>query len=217
MNHASATRDFMTSRYLLGELSEHERAEFEEHYFDCAECAADVRAAYAFAANAREVLSVPAVPARPARLSLFGVWNWRVAGFAAVNLAVLASLGYESLWRIPELRRQLLNSETPRIAQEVIVPPAARGAGPVVTVHGSGMLEPVFDLPQKFESYAYEIADASGIQQRLKGDLGAASGDQLKMIIPLAGLKPGNYVLVLRGQQGSASQEIARLRFEVQP
>ena len=54
----------MTTRYVLDELTGQEREEFEEHYFNCAECAADVRAAFAFAANARAVLRESPEPAR---------------------------------------------------------------------------------------------------------------------------------------------------------
>lgn len=216
MNHMTAIRELMTSRYFLGELSEQEREEFEQHYFDCPECAADVRAAYTFTANAREVLSAPVV-AEPAPRPLFGFWNWRFAPLAVLNFALLASFSYDSFWRIPELRRQLRRAETPQIAQEVMVPPGARGASAAVNVHVSGgMLEPVFDLPQRFESYSYEITGPSG-GQKLNGNLAAPSDDQLKLIIPLAGLNPGSYVLLLHGRQGSTSQEIARLAFQVQP
>jgi hypothetical protein len=42
MRHKDAIRDNAVERYLLGEMTEDQRAIFEEHYFDCPVCAADV-------------------------------------------------------------------------------------------------------------------------------------------------------------------------------
>jgi len=44
MDHDVVVRQQMTEKYLLDELSPTERDEFEEHFFDCADCAIDVRA-----------------------------------------------------------------------------------------------------------------------------------------------------------------------------
>ena len=45
MNHQRATTTSAAERYLLDEMTAEEREEFEEHYFSCAECAEDMRAA----------------------------------------------------------------------------------------------------------------------------------------------------------------------------
>ena len=42
MRHKDAIRDNAVERYLLGEMTEDQRAIFEEHYFDCPVCAVDV-------------------------------------------------------------------------------------------------------------------------------------------------------------------------------
>ena len=44
MTHADAIRTLAVERYLLDEMPEIERFAFEEHFFDCAECADDLRA-----------------------------------------------------------------------------------------------------------------------------------------------------------------------------
>lgn len=56
MNHAEALQSQCTERYLLGEMSSEEQLEFEEHFFDCRECADDVKAAVAFTDNTRALL-----------------------------------------------------------------------------------------------------------------------------------------------------------------
>ena len=48
MNHQDATQSMAVEKYVLNELTPELRAEFEEHYFECAECAMDLRATTAF-------------------------------------------------------------------------------------------------------------------------------------------------------------------------
>src|SRR5580700_639342 len=56
MDHDAVVRQKMTERYLLNELDPEARDEFEEHYFDCAECAADVHAGAVFVEQSKVVL-----------------------------------------------------------------------------------------------------------------------------------------------------------------
>ena len=53
MTHADALRTLAAERYLLDEMSEIEKFAFEDHFFDCAECADDVRAGSAMRAGAK--------------------------------------------------------------------------------------------------------------------------------------------------------------------
>lgn len=56
MNHQKVAQTKMVERYLLGELADSERNEFEEHYFSCAKCAEEVVMAVKFVDNARRPL-----------------------------------------------------------------------------------------------------------------------------------------------------------------
>ncbi len=56
MDHNEALRLHAVEKYALGELPASLRNEFEEHYFECEECAEDVRAAAEFVDNVRAVL-----------------------------------------------------------------------------------------------------------------------------------------------------------------
>jgi len=56
MDHNGAIRLQAAVKYVLGELSQAQRDEYEEHYFDCAECAVDIKALATFADTAREVM-----------------------------------------------------------------------------------------------------------------------------------------------------------------
>ena len=64
MNHSEAVEMMATERYLLGELSPELREAFEEHYFDCQECALDLRAEAAFVDAAK--MQLPNMATAPA-------------------------------------------------------------------------------------------------------------------------------------------------------
>lgn len=50
MSHDEAVETFAAEQYLLEELDSRLREEFEEHLFDCQECALDLRAGATFLA-----------------------------------------------------------------------------------------------------------------------------------------------------------------------
>jgi anti-sigma factor RsiW len=56
MDHNEALRIQAAVKYVLGELPPSLRNEFEEHFFECQECALDVSAAAEFVDNGRAVL-----------------------------------------------------------------------------------------------------------------------------------------------------------------
>ena len=57
MDHETATKNYTVERYMLGELPEPDRDQFEEHFFNCPECADHVRSYSQFSANAIPVLA----------------------------------------------------------------------------------------------------------------------------------------------------------------
>ena len=66
MDHNEAIQQMAAERYLLGELTPELRDAFEEHAFDCPECAVDLRAGAAFI-NAAKV-ELPEIAAASAAL-----------------------------------------------------------------------------------------------------------------------------------------------------
>ncbi len=56
MDHNEALRLHAVEKYVLGELPPSLRDEFEEHFFECQECALDVNEAAEFVDNVRAVL-----------------------------------------------------------------------------------------------------------------------------------------------------------------
>jgi hypothetical protein len=217
MDHATAIRIQAAERYVLEQFSPEERAEFEEHYFDCPECAEEVRSASIFAANAAQALREGRAreaeklthPGRPARW----FW-WPLVASAALNLALLAGFGLER--RHPSAG---LATIEPQFYQTFGVPAAARGSQPAIAVPaGAQFFGARFDLPPnpRFDSFRYQILDAKGAS-RSSRSLAAPGGDsaELELLVPVAPLGPGDYVLVLHGQQQGNSTEIGRAGFQI--
>ncbi|MGC2705555.1 MAG: hypothetical protein WA361_13635, partial [Candidatus Acidiferrales bacterium] len=64
MEHTEAVQLKAAERYVLGELTGDLRAQYEDHYFGCAECAESLKLAAMFAANTRAVLEAEAATER---------------------------------------------------------------------------------------------------------------------------------------------------------
>jgi len=92
MDHIEAIRLQAAAKYALGELSPAQIEEYEEHYFDCAECALDVKSVMAFADASCQVFReqdqekelVPQAAAPSA-----GWFAWLKPAFAVPAFAVL--------------------------------------------------------------------------------------------------------------------------------
>ena len=108
MTHQQALDGRASERYLLDEMTEIERFDFEAHYFDCLDCAEDVRLGdrirqEVVRAGAPMRVSEPGVPAKV----LTSARWWRrpmiVAPWAvAATLAMVTS--YQSFVTLPPLR-----------------------------------------------------------------------------------------------------------------
>lgn len=98
MEHQEATAASLPERYLLGELTAAEADAFEEHYFDCADCADDVRAGMQLMEGGRQLVRERAEPAAPAHVTSIAQhrrarWQWMPYAAAAVfAFALVGSL-----------------------------------------------------------------------------------------------------------------------------
>jgi hypothetical protein len=218
MDHETAIRIQAAERYVLEEFSPEERTEFEEHYFDCQECAEEVRSASIFAANATQALQEgrarkTEAPARSVGRPGRWFW-WPLVASAALNLALLAGFGLERMHPSTGL-----GGIEPQFYRSFGVPAASRGSQPVISVPaGAQVFGARFDLPpgQRFESFRYQILDAKSLS-RSSRSLAAPGGDdaELELLVPVASLEPGDYVLVLHGQRQGNSTEIGRATVQI--
>src|ERR1700733_865183 len=108
MDHTESIRLMAAEKYLLGELTPEQREQFEEHFFDCQECALDVRAGAALVEHSKVVLAEPFAvsSARMPVAAKVGRWAWLRPAFVVPILAVLlVVVGYQNLVTYPQLKQ----------------------------------------------------------------------------------------------------------------
>jgi hypothetical protein len=210
MNHSEAVEQMTAERYLLNELTPDVRDAFEEHVFDCPECALDLRASAVFVREAKVQLADVAaahdgsemVKARGKRTSWFSWWRPAFAVPAFASLLIL--VGYQNLVTFPALRQ---SANEPRLAPLAPLRSATRGATrPRFTVdrtHGVALPVDLVSEPDRPPAASYSF-DLRGPQGKLvwTGSLPAptpgADGDQsFSLIIPGGMLQSGPYSLTV--------------------
>ncbi len=191
MDHSEAVNQMAAEKYLLGELPPDVRDAFEEHFFDCPECAFDIRTGMEFMNEAKVQLpslaaseapltkSMPASSQpRAARNSLEptkaehtgrnGIRNWwrglfATPAFAApVFATLLIVIGYQNLVTYPALRSE---ATEPRVLPAIALHGGTRAGGHVVIdadrKQGVSLL---IDVPQAqgYSSFAVDLYDVQG-------------------------------------------------------
>jgi hypothetical protein len=218
MEHSQAARGHTVERYLLGELSEDERATFEDHYFSCDICAAEVTSGAAFLANLKPAYG-EASETRPAS-GRGGRWwslwfEWRLAPQAAT--AALAILGavvvYQNALQIPRIRSQMATN-----APVLSIAPATRAranrAGEVLTFSkssGTIGLTITHEWEESYERYGGELKRENG-SVVARATIRSTSED-LIISISTRNLEAGRYTLVINGiqEEGGKSAVIERI------
>lgn len=227
MDHSQATEQMMTERYLLDELSPEEREAFEEHVFDCPECALDLRAGSAFITEAKAQLpelvsqssSAAPQPVRPGTKKR-GWSFWLQPAFAVPVFAILvAVIAYQNISLIPGLEK---DSVAPRILHSTAIHIGTRGSPHTpITADRTEGLALSFELPQAsdYTSFVFELYDPRGKQVWTHDVTGSTAGDDgiLSLVIPGAGLEEGSYILVMSGvTQPNQRVEVDRRILDIQ-
>lgn len=216
-----------TERYLLDELTPELREAFEEHMFECEECATDVRAASLFLTEAKaqlpEVIAAAEAPQRVFAMPEKKPWwtFWRMPAFAVpVFATLLGVVAYQNLATIPELRTA---ATAPRLLPWSSFRAGTRGSEPaVVRADRKQGAMVVIDLPQRpaIAAYGFDLSDPQG--KHVWSDTRKASGpgngedETVSLLIPNAGLKEGSYTLSIFGiSPDGARTEIERRVLDV--
>jgi len=224
MDHDVVVRMKMTERYLLGELDPDARDEFEAHFFDCPDCALDVRAGASFVEQSKVVLAEKAQPVS-AQLPVTapsaakpGWFTWLRSAFAVpVMVLLLAVIAYQNLVTYPGMQ-QALNS--PQVLPWASVNVGTWGSGgPVIPVRpGEGFLLFVRIPPDG--GYSRYVADLYNPAGKLEWSLtipASSAQDQWPVQVPGANRVAGSYILVVRGVTAAReSKEVGRASFELQ-
>jgi hypothetical protein len=210
MDHSDALRLKATEKYLLNELDPDQLDQFEEHMFDCPECAVDVRAAAMFVEQSKAVLSeargpVP-VKVVPARSS--GWLNWLRPAFAVPALALLLLVvGYQNLVTYPKLHQA---ANTPQVEPwaAVNVGVAGNEAPDLTVAQGHGFLMLVRIPPETgVTRYQADLLDPSGKQEWSLPISVPSESDQKQdhflIRVPGENWASGTYILKIRGIAGT--------------
>jgi hypothetical protein len=222
MNHSEALQLQAAEKYVLGELSPELREEYEEHYFECDECASDVKAAAAFGDSARELFREQ----QRKRVHVGGWFGWLRPAIAAPALAaLLLVVCYQSFVTIPKLQRGGVARTTAQNADFVSLIGAnsrAEGAKPF-QIHRDRPAILEVDVPAsgEFASYLCQLRDASGRTIYESRVSAADAKSTVHLILPKGALDAGEYSLAVIGQGTSSANvssgdEIERLTFSVE-
>jgi hypothetical protein len=223
MNHDDAVRLSLVDKYLLDELPLELRDEFEEHYFDCRECAEDLSATSAFldaAKNELRAVPLPEPAAGAAKKSWFA-WLWAPAFVVPALAACLLVIAYQNLVLFPRFRNALAELRAPEIlpAVSLVGENSRGGSAPSIAVEGAHAFLVLIDIPtqDRFSSYACLLYSPLGsLAWRVKVSAEEAK-DTVSIRVPIERAVSGIYTLVVQGNSGAAlpenGAELARYRF----
>ena len=213
MDHGEAIQMMAAERYLLDELTPEEKDAFEQHLFDCRECALDLRAGALFVTEAKVQLaemesqsaaSSATQTVADRKKSKKKVWwfFWQPAFAVPAFAAMLAVIVFQNVSTIPSLRRATVE---PRILHSNAIHAGTRGAAhTAVLADRIGGLALAIELPSSaaYSSYAFVLRDSTGKQvwnQNLTTSNVAVDDSAVSLVIPGAGLMQSSYSLDIFG------------------
>lgn len=212
MTHQQALDSKAAERYLLDEMPELERFQFEEHYFTCEPCADDLRTGALMRDGVRAgLLPEAAADASPIRTLTAATpvtassAGWRQALPWAMAAMLAVTLGYQTLFVVPGLRHGIVSTQA---VAPVTLRPATRGADPVVARPATGMLALAIDVSglSTASSLAYDLRTADEVSVATGTAAAPIPGTPLLVLVPGTVLQSaGGYVLSVRaaGEAGS--------------
>jgi len=228
MDHNETIQLQVAVKYVLGELSPAQREQYEEHYFDCAECAVDIKALATFADTTREVLRRERETQRAAELApARGGWlSWLQPVVAVPAMAaLLLIIAYQNTVTIPQAREEANSSEaqlfvTSRTPKLMVVRSGEETAKFTVRQNESLPLTFHFTPSATFQAYVGQLLDESGravLHMRVPGSF---TNKELNLVVPANRVKPGKYALVFTADPGATGQatknEVLRLSFAIE-
>ena len=237
MDHNEALQLQAAEKYILGQLSQVQREGYEEHYFDCAECAVDIKALATFADTTREVLrqerekqfAKDLVPAR-------GGWlRWLQPALVPACAALLLLVGYQNLVSIPRSKGLAAHSAPLAVEAVQVATPQGLAVFSLLSSNRRGGGAPAFHAktgesfalkvditdtnPSASSSYLLRLDDGSGATHALVMVSHEEARNTVFVEVP-AGFPAGKAQLVVLGvpQPGAGArtvQEITSIPFVV--
>ena len=206
MEHNQAMATKAAERYLLNEMSEPERFDFEAHYFCCEECAEDVRSDEILVRGIKAGAGHAERNPNPMKRSGRGWSNWfslpsLVPSAAAIAVTVMA--GYQALLVNPALRKTV----EPQAVEAFVLRAASRGDEPSILVErkdGLSILALDVNSGESGQPVTWELQPTGGGRAITGSAKVPKAGEQL--LISLANaelLRASAWTLILRTPQGA--------------
>lgn len=228
MDHTEAVRLQAAEKYLLGELPKGQLEEYEEHYFDCAICAEELKTTVAFMESSRQVFHeqvLEPVGVRGFTPAKGGWFGWLRPAFAIpVFAALLLFIGYQNSVTIPGLKGASSRQATAEAVRYFpLLPAGARGEGSssIVKVGPHEDFSLDVDMPGNSPTgYLCQVQDESGRVRFTVLVSAEQARNTVRVNIPGGVLQPGKHNFVIYRGQPSAQTNLgnaaARLPFAVE-
>jgi hypothetical protein len=227
MNHHEAVQQAAVEKYLLNEMAPAERDEFEEHYFGCQECAADLRTTAAFLDEVnkdlrREAAGRSRQKSLPVGNRSWAAFLWRPAFVAPAFALLLGIIVYQSF---PGSAR--VAGETARMGLPEILPTLSLiGAGsrggpiPVLTASKGQPALVLVDIPaaEQYSRYDCALMAPGGAVLWRVSIAPQQARDTVSIRIPAEHWERGDYTLLVQGIAAAAPEspvKVATYRFTV--
>ncbi len=215
MDHNQSTNLMAVEKYLLEELTPELRDEFEEHFFDCQDCALDVQATAAFMAAARQEFKANPVP-KPGKAKgklLF----WPAAAVWSALAASLLLVAYQNLLVFPHLQTEIAELKAPEVLPVIsLVGGNSRGGEtPTASVAAGRPVLLSLDIPtqDRFTSYTCLLYAPSGTLAWRVEVSPQAARDTVSIRVPSTDKQPGEYTLAVQGNLAGTSVDLGRYKF----
>jgi hypothetical protein len=219
MDHHQAIQLTAVEKYLMNELPPELRDEFEEHFFDCQECATDLRATAGFIDAAKREFTVNPVKkggrVGGSKSRLFSLWPSALVWSAlAASLLVIA---YQNVVVYPRFKTEIAELKAPEILPQVsLVGGNSRGGQiPGATVGSGKPFLLLVDIPteDRFSGYTCLLYSPSGsLAWRVEVSPQQAK-DTVSIRVPSAGPGSGEYTLRVQGNTAGSAVDLAHYPF----
>jgi hypothetical protein len=218
MTHENAVETMAAERYLLDEMSELERHTFEEHFFDCSECAEEMRLGNRLRHDARGVFPDRA-PGRVLRTDEFSPRRrpmWVPPLKVAMPWAAAAVLALALTYQVGGPGTGSFGEDGVQALTTVPLRPASRGPVPTVPLPdgGSVVLAPDINTGTPGDRLTYRLAREDGTAIDSGAGTVPASGTPFLLLVPAERLRAGEQ-FVLSVISGDNTAPPAEYRFNV--
>jgi hypothetical protein len=225
MDHAEAKEQRVAEKYVLGELSPELREQFEEHYLDCADCTADLKALallmVAGKAVAAEGTRSP-VPAKAAERRGWFAW-FRPVVAVPVMAALLGVFVLQNIGLIPVVKRPSANQPAPQVYESTyrLQGVTRGGSRSKISVNPKESFALDFDFTpaESAPTYRGSLLDASGTPIFTFTVNGDEANKELHVVVPVDTVHAGDYDLVFTegsSMPSSKNEEVQRLSFSIE-